>query len=68
MDFIQLSTSYTCRNITNNNATESHPISSSREMTGGEHTGRAKKWVIVNKAICGDTVPYSWRCSCGATE
>jgi hypothetical protein len=52
MDYIQFNASYTCRNITNN-ATETYPFSYSRNMTGGEHTVRATKWVIVNKAVCG---------------
>ena len=52
MDFIQFNASYTCRNMTNN-ATETYPFSYSRNITGGEHTVRATKWVIVNKAICG---------------
>ncbi len=33
-----------------NNATETYPFSYSRNMTGGEHTVRATKWVIVNKS------------------
>jgi hypothetical protein len=52
MDYIQFNASYTCRNMTNN-ATETYPFSYSRNITGGEHTVRATKWVIVNKAICG---------------
>jgi len=60
MDYIQFSASYTCRNTTNNQ-TESYPLSNSRNLTGGEHTVRATKWVIVNKAasvatpFCGST-------------
>ena len=55
MDFIQYNASYTCRNKTNNNITETIPFSYSRNMTGGEHTVRATKWVIVKKNICGTT-------------
>lgn len=44
---IQFTANYTCWDgnmvITNN------PISYSRNLTGGEHTARATKWVIVNK-------------------
>lgn len=50
MDFIQFSASYTCRN--QDNSTASVPLSSSRNLTGGEHTVRATKWVIVDKAVC----------------
>lgn len=54
MDYIQFNASYTCWNITNNNVTETYPFSYSRTMTGGEHTVRATKWVIVNKPnFCG---------------
>jgi hypothetical protein len=55
MDYIQFNASYTCRNKTNNNITETIPFSDSRNMTGGEHTVRATKWVIVKKNICGTT-------------
>ena len=48
---IQYSAEYTCRNISTNDAT-SYPLSRSRNLTGGEHTVRATKWVIVNKQIC----------------
>jgi hypothetical protein len=60
MDYIQFTASYTCRNTTNDK-TESYPISYSRNLTGGEHTVRATKWVIVNKTaspaapFCGNT-------------
>jgi hypothetical protein len=48
---IQFNASYTCRN---ENATETIPFSYSRNLTGGEHTVRATKWVIVNKPnFCG---------------
>lgn len=53
MDYIQFNASYTCRDLTNN-AVTSFPISYSRNLTGGEHTVRATKWVIVNKAVCGN--------------
>jgi hypothetical protein len=49
---IQYTASYTCRDTTTNNVT-SYPLSYSRNLTGGEHTVRATKWVIVNKQICG---------------
>ncbi len=54
MDYIQFNASYTCRD-TINNAIETHPISYSRNLTGGEHTVRATKWVIVNQTVplCG---------------
>jgi len=53
MDYIQFNATYTCRDTTTNNIT-SYPISYSRNLTGGEHTVRATKWVIVNKAVCGN--------------
>ena len=53
MDYIQFNASYTCRDLTNN-AVTSFPISYSRNLTGGEHTVRATKWVIVNKDVCGN--------------
>ena len=53
MDYIQFNASYTCRNA-NDNTTITTPFSYSRNMTGGEHTVRATKWVIVNKpGFCG---------------
>ena len=58
MDYIQFTANYSCRNTTNNNAIESYPVSYSRNLTGGEHTVRATKWVIVNKKsqpLCGTT-------------
>jgi hypothetical protein len=55
MKYIQFNASYTCRNSTSpDNKTESNPISYSRNLTGGEHTVKATKWVIVNKAVCGN--------------
>lgn len=57
MDYIQFNASYTCRN-TSNNAIESYPLSYSRNLTGGEHTVRSTKWVLVNKGpaiFCGTT-------------
>jgi len=59
MDYIHFNASYTCRDLTNNNIT-SYPISYSRNLTGGEHTVRATKWVIVNKGSV--TAPF-----CGST-
>jgi hypothetical protein len=54
MDYIQFNASYTCLNISSNKP-ETYPVSFSRNLTGGEHTVRATKWVIVNKNICGNT-------------
>jgi len=59
MGYIQFNASYTCRN-TITNQTESYPLSNSRNLTGGEHTVRATKWVIINK---GPGVPF-----CGTTD
>jgi hypothetical protein len=44
---IQFVANYTCRDKTTNNVT-SYPLSYSRNLTGGEHTVRATKWVIVD--------------------
>jgi len=54
MDYIQFNASYSCRN---QNTTAIFPLSYSRNLTGGEHTVRATKWVIVNKSasFCGTT-------------
>jgi len=59
---IQFSASYSCRDKTTNNITSS-PLSYSRNLTGGEHTVRATKWVIVDKTdippgttFCGSAV------------
>jgi len=54
MDYIQFNASYTCNN-TDSNTVVSIPLSYSRNMTGGEHTVRATKWVIVNKAAVQST-------------
>jgi hypothetical protein len=53
MKYIQFSASYTCRN-TANNQTENYPLINSRNLTGGEHTVRATKWIVVNKNVCGN--------------
>jgi hypothetical protein len=57
MDYIQFNANYTCRVQNNNpilnNTIESYPISYSRNLTGGEHTVRATKWVIMNTDVCG---------------
>jgi len=56
MKYIQFTASYTCRDMTNN--VTSYPFSYSRNLTGGEHTVRATKWVIANKKsvpLCGTT-------------
>jgi hypothetical protein len=55
MDYVQFNASYTCREMTTNNLT-SYPFSYSRNLTGGEHTVRATKWVIVNKTVCGNPI------------
>jgi len=48
---IHYNATFTCRN--NDNSTASNPISYSRNLTGGEHTVRATKWVIVDADACG---------------
>jgi hypothetical protein len=50
---IQFIANYTCRDTTDD-STKYFPISSSRDLSGGEHTVKATKWVIVNKAVCGN--------------
>ena len=57
MDYIQFNANYTCR-IDPGTETASYNISYSRNLTGGEHTVRATKWVIINKGaipVCGTT-------------
>jgi hypothetical protein len=49
---IKFVANYTCRNITDNTAT-TNPLASSRSLTGGEHSVKATRWVIVDKAVCG---------------
>jgi hypothetical protein len=53
---IQFNATYTCRNVNvpPEPPTDSFPIISTRNLTGGEHTVRATKWVIVDKAVCDD--------------
>jgi hypothetical protein len=56
-DHIQYTANYTCRNHPGDKI-ESYPLSSSRNMTLGEHAVRVTKWVTVNKgaaAFCGTT-------------
>ncbi len=48
---IQFNASYTCRN--SDNSTMTVPINSTRDLSGGEHTVKATKWVIINKNVCG---------------
>ena len=50
---IQFNATYTCRykNV-NVKPTDSFAIIHSRNLTGGEHTVRATKWVIVDKQEC----------------
>ena len=52
---VQFNATYTCRN--SDNTTAMYPLTSSRNLTGGEHTVRATRWVIVNKAVCDSVVP-----------
>jgi hypothetical protein len=58
MDYIQFTANYTCR-IDPGTEIASYNISNSRNLTGGEHTVKATKWVIVNKgpgvSFCGTT-------------
>ena len=50
---IQFNATYTCRyKIVNVKPTDSFAIIHSRNLTGGEHTVRATKWVIVDKQEC----------------
>ncbi len=53
MGYIQFTANYTCR-VDPGTEIESYPISYSRNMTGGEHAVRATKWVVVDKAVCGN--------------
>jgi hypothetical protein len=43
---IQYNASYSCRD---NNQIRTIPFSQSRNLTGGEHTAKATKWVIIYK-------------------
>jgi hypothetical protein len=54
MKYIQFTANYTCWDTNTNIPNPNNPISYSRNLTGGEHTVRATKWVIVNKAVCGN--------------
>jgi len=47
---IQFNANYTGR--CSNNTPVIYPLSSSRPLTGGEHSVKATRWVIVNKNIC----------------
>jgi hypothetical protein len=47
---IQFTANYTCRNL--DNTIQSYPLSQSRNLSGGEHTVRATKWLIVKKQVC----------------
>jgi len=56
MKYIQFTANYTCWDTNTNTANPNNPISYSRNLTGGEHTVRATKWVIVDKGaapFCG---------------
>ncbi len=52
---IQFNASYSCRNV-NDDSIENYPISSTRDLSGGEHTVKATKWVIVDKDVCGNVL------------
>ena len=61
---IKYTASYSCRNLATNNVT-SYPLSYNRNLTGGEHTVRATKWVIVNKpALLWGTFSAKPGCPC----
>jgi hypothetical protein len=47
--FIQYTASYTCRDKTDNSI-KSIPVAYSRNISGGEHSVRVTKWVVVNAA------------------
>jgi hypothetical protein len=51
---IQFTANYTCQNL--DNSIQSYPLSHSRNLSGGEHTVRATKWLIVNKKVCDSSV------------
>jgi pyocin large subunit-like protein len=58
MKYIQFTANYTCWDTNTNTANPNNPISYSRNLTGGEHTVRATKWVIIDKGavpFCGTT-------------
>jgi hypothetical protein len=48
--FIQYTANFTCRDA-GDNSMKTMFLSSSRNLTGGEHTVRVTKWVIVNKIM-----------------
>ncbi len=54
---IQFNATYTCRigMTAGDPPTSSCVIASSRNLTGGEHTVRATRWVIVNYTQVSDT-------------
>jgi hypothetical protein len=54
---IHYNATFSCRN--NDNSTANNPISYSRNLTGGEHTVRATKWVIVDKQVCDSAGPQN---------
>jgi len=57
MKYIQFTANYTCR-IDPGTDIASYNLSYSRNLTGGEHTVKATKWVIINKGavpVCGTT-------------
>jgi hypothetical protein len=58
MKYIQFTANYTCWDTNTNSSNPNNPISYSRNLTGGEHTVRATKWVIIDKGavpFCGTT-------------
>jgi hypothetical protein len=53
-DHIQYSASYSYRNISDNSVNRAL-INASRNLSTGEHSVRATKWVVVNKQLPGDS-------------
>jgi hypothetical protein len=54
---IQFSANYTGR--CSDNTPVIYPLASSRSLTGGEHSVKATRWVIVNKNICGSNQDHA---------
>ncbi len=48
---IHYNATFICRN--NDNSTTRNSMISNRNLTGGEHSVRVTKWVIVNANACG---------------
>jgi hypothetical protein len=51
----QFTANYTCRN--QDGTFQSYSLSQSRNLSGGEHTVRSTKWLIVNKPVCDSVTP-----------